>query len=536
MLDKKSYFFKLIKTKDYLIKFISSSLIAGLILFFVVFGSYWLNIYSNDPQHFGNMLSNAKDLSNGLLPYKYIFILYGILTTIIHALAFKLGGNLSSIIFATSIAYGLGLVFLYILSIKITNNIKLSSFVIITGFLLHPFVILPWSNYIAFPFIVLGFIGLSNNQITASTTLMTGISFGLAVLAREGLILPISLILITYTILNFKLKDLHFYWFLILGFFAPIIIFFSYLYFNHLLTYWYKISIILPSIFQEKVFHDASAKGILIFFYDLLKKSTHPDYRWFLISAIFVINFIFIIKILINKNKKNTELINNTLLLLCVSCFLLISTSLHLRQIFRIATASVIGLIPFYYFLEKYKKSNLIFFFVCFSLITTLFKQNTGIYDFPSKQIINSSVEVKTPSYLSGQILPTKAVDYYQNIESDFKKIKKLRCNIRYHYNYTRDAFLQVISPFEQYQVAPSFIGGGGGAVDVEIIRPDLNIDNKIKSSSDLMFLYIPVDPDHSKNIPFPKNYVVFSSYFIPEAKWIEPGQKLQLLVPKSCL
>ncbi len=525
-----------IKHNSYLFEYLYSALLCSLVLFFTIFGSYWLNIYSNDPQHFGNMLSSAKDLSNGYLPYKDVFILYGLLTTIIHAIAFTITGNLFSIIFVTSLIYGIGLILLYFLALEVTKSIKLSTFILITIFLFHPFIVLPWSNYIAFPLIILGFIGLSNNKISITKIFFSGVSFGLAILAREGLIVPISLILLAYIFIDFRLKNLKFYFALFFGAISPLILLFVYLYKNNLIDYWYQTSIILPKLYKDAVFHDASFKGASLFFYDLLKKSLHPDFRWFLVSVMFGVNFLIILNALFNKRFFDKKLESNIIMLLCISSFFFISSSLHIKQIFRIATGSIVGIIPFYYFLDKQKKYNLnlIFFFVIFTLSTTLFKQNSGIHDFPNKERRLASEEVISPKYLAGQKLPKKTIQYYQSIDSDLQRIKGLQCGIRYSYNYTRDAFLQVISPFEKYQVAPSFIGGGG--IDVELLRPDLNIADKIKLSKDVIFFYIPLDPDHYKNNPFPKNYLLFSSYDIPEAMWIEPGQKLSILVPDKCL
>ena len=54
----------------------------------IITGSIWQGAYNNDPIHWGLMLSNAKDLYEGQLPYKDIFIQYGILTTLIHSFAY----------------------------------------------------------------------------------------------------------------------------------------------------------------------------------------------------------------------------------------------------------------------------------------------------------------------------------------------------------------------------------------------------------------------------------------------------------------
>ena len=57
----------------------------------VVSGSLWQAQYTYDPHHWGLMFGNAKDVYEGKLPYKEVFIQYGILTTLIHSCIFYFG-------------------------------------------------------------------------------------------------------------------------------------------------------------------------------------------------------------------------------------------------------------------------------------------------------------------------------------------------------------------------------------------------------------------------------------------------------------
>ena len=123
----------------------------------VIFSTVWQGTYNIDPHHWGLMLSNAKDLSDGLLPYKDIFIQYGILTTVIQAVAYTyLGSNLLSIISVTAVFYALGLLGIYFLCLKVTNNRNLSLCAFSISCLFHLTATYPWSNYISFPFIIYG--------------------------------------------------------------------------------------------------------------------------------------------------------------------------------------------------------------------------------------------------------------------------------------------------------------------------------------------------------------------------------------------
>ena len=48
--------------------------------------SVWQSQYIYDGHHWGLMASNAADLLRGKVPYKEIFIQYGLITTIIHSI------------------------------------------------------------------------------------------------------------------------------------------------------------------------------------------------------------------------------------------------------------------------------------------------------------------------------------------------------------------------------------------------------------------------------------------------------------------
>ena len=59
----------------------------GLMLFPIVslLGGLWQGQYTNDGYHWGFVFSMALDILDGKLPYKEIFIQYGLVSTLIHA-------------------------------------------------------------------------------------------------------------------------------------------------------------------------------------------------------------------------------------------------------------------------------------------------------------------------------------------------------------------------------------------------------------------------------------------------------------------
>ena len=82
--------------------------------------------YQYDGHHIGLIYSNSIDLLNGKLPYKEIFIQYGILTTIINSIILSIfDTKIFFISFFNSIFYFLGVLFI---SKTVNNftNLKLS--------------------------------------------------------------------------------------------------------------------------------------------------------------------------------------------------------------------------------------------------------------------------------------------------------------------------------------------------------------------------------------------------------------------------
>ncbi len=86
----------------------------------VVVFSIWQGAYNVDPHHWGLMLSNAKDLHDGLYPYKDIFIQYGVLTTVLQALAYGAGQNMLSLIVITALLYAIGLLLVYLIAFHVS--------------------------------------------------------------------------------------------------------------------------------------------------------------------------------------------------------------------------------------------------------------------------------------------------------------------------------------------------------------------------------------------------------------------------------
>ena len=132
------WFYKNLSSINYLVIF----------LFFVY--AIFISQYNYDGHHIGLIYSNSLDLINGKLPYKEIFIQYGILTTLINSLILVIFDN--KIFFITlfnSVFYSFGVLFIS-KTVKQFTDVKLALFSTIIILFNHPIPWLPWPNYLAF--------------------------------------------------------------------------------------------------------------------------------------------------------------------------------------------------------------------------------------------------------------------------------------------------------------------------------------------------------------------------------------------------
>ncbi len=511
-------------------KIIFANIICLLIFALVVFGSIWQGYFNIDPHHWGLMLSNAKDFWEGRLPYQQIFIQYGFLTTAIHAVAYGwFGHNLTSIITITAIAYAIGLLLIYRISLMLTGSLKISIYVLITCYLIHPTVIYPWSNYIAFPFLAYGILMLVKNPQTKEKMFLSGMFFGLAILSREGLAPAIVLLLIFSTLLDiFQLgrnkERFISLIFLASGLLLPIALFFAYLTIDGLWLYWHKFSWLLPEIYLNNYFPQVKSYGgiggLLGLLKDIFERSMNMDFRWLLLGIMISVNM-YIIVIMFFRSKQTY--ITPGQQKIAVASILLLSSSIHLHEVFRLATGSIIGFTTFFIILLNHKHSSCVFLFILYFLGVPF------IASIPSVEAIKNARHVKTSLFFDGQVWQDDAINYYVNIDSDLKYLKNSFCNIHFHYNSTMDAFLQVISPYEQYQIAP-FVS----ISPINNLRTDLDFNKKISLANDII-IFQTISENEFLSFKAQDGFVIYKSYSIPSESFMPVNSRLLIIIPKNC-
>lgn len=506
-----------------------------LILLIIIYASIYEGRYRIDPHHWGIMLSSAKDFVEGKLPYKDIYNIYGILTTVIHAIGYKyLGGNMISIIAITAIFYVLGLWMLYKITYKITEDIKIAWFVLIVCILMHPVAIYPWSNYIAFPFLMGGIYYLILNENTKQL-IFAGFLFALGILSREGVAIPLSLIIIAFLATDFVIKNINIrdifkqIIFIVGGSLIPLTIFVLYLVKNDITKYWVLLSVSLPKIYAQGQFpHMSSIKFLSPFFGELKKGVVNFDVHWIVIILMLgtvIWGGIYSIFNLQKCDEQRTRIIK-----LSFASLILLITTLHIPEIFRISTGSIVGFVVLFYWLKFLGKENVGFIVIFGVLLMNLFKVSSGNPFYPEEHLRSKAIYVSSPKLLTGQLWPIEKQEFYTNFKNSMSEIKKLNCDIKYHYNETMDTMLYALSPFERYQLTPYLHSL------FDFLRPDLDYKRKITEAKEIIIFKITSSADLN-NLQVPEGFMLYENLKTSPTQWVyKKGDALLILIPDNCI
>lgn len=503
----------------------------------VVLFSLLQGAYDIDPHHWGLMLSNAKDLYKGQTPYKDIFIQYGILTTILQAFAFGVGKNMLSIIVITSVCYAIGILLVYAIALRVLKNKTIALYVLITLVLFHPLAMYPWSNYMAFPFLMAGIyfsITLSTDgAIDIRRSVLSGLFLGMAVLCREGLAPAVVLYAFFSFVFDWLRSDhrkntcLNFV-LMLLGFALPIGAFFVYLNSHGLVEYWINLAITLPRIYAQESFGSLKTFIFQAIFKEIYTGYRHADIRWVLVSLMIVANLYILIVFTV---KRKLFFATTAMAKIALASLLLLSSALHLAEIFRIATASSVGLIGLYAYLESKSWAKSFFIFIALWLGLTATYGNRGNYFFPTWETVSQSRLVESPKIFSGQLWTPEVANYYKSLDITFQDLQKLPCNIQYQKNNTRDSLVKVISPFEQLQLAPFQTSDKKSA-----LRPDLDASAKIALAEKIILIETVESRRTIRSEDSPHGFAVYKTLSIPYQFFMPHDQKLIIYAPLACI
>ena len=515
-------------------------------LFFFLTSTYLCyeqGIYNNDPLHWGFMLKNAIDLKNGLIPFKDIFIQYGILTTIIHSISLRIYENLFSLIIITNTFFFISKIFMFLIIKEITQDIKIALISFLTIYLFFPFSTLPWSVYIASPFIMSG-VFFFLKYYEKKNIFISGFLFGIACLARQTFFHPITLSFLIFFIFLFFIKKKIFqnFLYLISGFLLPILSFFFYLITNDLLNFWYIDSVLYIKKFVEFLSTNPKLFGyikiiketLIIFKYAFLNFDT----RWFFLVAILFLNLFILIKFF----KKEIYFDEKYLFIFILSILLLWGCySIAGWEIFRVSSSAIVGFSTIFLFAKEitflkkklnYNFKKLLIIFNLIFIVLFLFSKNSGNY-FPVTEFqYKHTMLVTEPKIFKGKRWLGENIEYYNNLTKYFDEIKNLKkCTIKHEINRTMDNFIPSLSPFQKWQLAPSYNWDF-----LNKLRGDIDPEIKIKNGTDTVIYEMAYKKDLEKNqIIYDKNFYLFKEIPVPFALYIAADQYLRIYLPINC-
>lgn len=434
------------KNKIFIFRF---AYIILLILGFLYSVNFYTYIY--DGYHHGLIYSFSKDLINGQMPYKNIWLTYGIIQPIINSFFLFFYDNLITLQIVTISFYYLGIFFLYKIGIKFFgNNYSLATVIIII--LNHPVPHNIWPNYYAFFFITLSFYILTfkNNY----KFLYSGIVLGLTPLIRTEFFYVLTIYASVLFFLNFFKKETKYnFGFYILGLFIPFLLFFFFLISNNLVDIWldylniYKYFIVKYEVTKLTLIINFLKFYSYQSFFNIINE---PQY--IIISIILILNFFFLFCLL----KKNIFIFK-------VSLFSLISLILCLqaKQLMNPYTSIIVGITPLVYIFVRMLEKDFKRIFIYSILIVSLYSFFVFIKNPADHVELFKSIDFKVKkntenkiSYFSHSNWPdfkNFALNEYYNQMN----IILANCNIKYFDNLTSDTFFSISSKLPRMRLIP---------------------------------------------------------------------------------
>lgn len=524
----------IINMVTYIKKKFSIQIILSFLLFLLsLLFSIYFNLFNTDWHHPLIMFVNADDLLSGYMPYKDIFITYGIITTLLHSLSLLVFGKfIMSPFLITAIFYASTFPIFYLIfrNFNFSRNISLVSTILI--FLIHPSIILPWSNYIAYFFLLIGIFFLSKEKLLTKDSFFVGFFLALACLSRQTYFLSLFPILFIFFLFNFffekktlepKNQSIIFFSFIIV-----IVFFFIYLLLNDIFLYWklatfeyYK-----GYLFENSNNLNSDFKSFLIFLFNILSplfsnfllSIKNLDIRFLIYGLIFFSNLFLLVYFLLKK--KNSIFF----FLACLSLFLF-SESLRIPEIFRLSTGSIIGIIPILFFLKKNKYLKYLLGILIFILIFTWHggKHNYSYaYYFKNSNLSSNFVKNDIFKFMK---LPEEVSKFYNTLQEEIK-IMKNKYVINKNFNYTSTPLVGYLSETKRYQIGSYHLKGK--LENLYLKRIDIDKKKIIEEFNDIVIFYAT-----DKNIipaELKKNFYVYKKISYP----FENLRYLLFLLPKE--
>ena len=452
-------------------KYIYCSLLILPIISFL--GGMWQGQYINDGYHWGFIFSNAIDIIDGKLPYKEIFIQYGVLSTLIHAFILIIfDKNIFSLIAFTCLLYSLSIYIIGVLTYRFTLNKYYSLFSTFVIFAIYPWPTSPWPNFISFFFIVLFCLFYSCNK--KIYYILSGISLAFAYLSLtltyNYIVVSFLLILLFFIFLLrkrldyiFIQKNIYFFIFFLL----TTSIFFLFLLLNNIFDIWLtyqKIPFILADNYEISISSRIIDYIYFITIYSLKNFINEP--QWILFTFIFFSNLYLLLKLTLDLFKEKTHFQTKMNLLVINILIFTLNFQAQVGGIEKLATSLSLGIIALLILIHSLKSSDnkiIINFSIIFIVIYSVFFAfdiNDSKYaggravHLRDLKNIDEKYNDKNISYFNLQKWSRNTWYPLNNFVELQNKIKK-KCYLEFGANLTSNTFYYALLDFKKIQLVP---------------------------------------------------------------------------------
>ncbi len=487
-----------------------------------------------DGYHWGLMGSAVNDLLNNKLAYQESFVHYGILTTVLHTLFYKITDSIFSIFLFTSIIYSVSISILAIIIKKFTNN-NYSFLFIYLMFFFQPFTIFPWHTYIIFFLLLVGiFLYFKKKPVTY---FFFGFILQLIYLASDSFKFCSYLILITTIFFIFfenKRKRLFIKNSILLlsGYFLPFLIFIIILIYNGSFDAWSKQNI-------ANIILNNSGKSLFVFIYEffitLFKNFYYkPNYIFYIILNISCLLYIFLF---IFKKINNKDILFISIITIFLN-YLLLSKFLS----YRIFSSVILGVITMSYLLYKSKnydlKQIILLFIIILAPFSNPFEKGEANKNYLNRSVMENSFSNPVSSHFKYMRFDKDVWHHFDKTFEVIDLVKKECKNVKKFYNLTSDHYYYMI--FSDYFTAGQIIPGYGEIrlqksynAFFEVIDSNFysNLKNDINSES---VIFVRGNFDEN-NLLIMNKKINISNYSFKNLPYTYVNHSKRVYIPKNC-
>lgn len=417
------------------------------------------------------MFVSALELQQGRVPYKEVLIPYGYLTTKVQALSLSvLGASLASPGIGTGLFYSLSLFLSYRLFLHILSR-QLALLSVLFIFLVHPYIVHPWPNYLSYTFQLLALLLFIEGRTTTASRTAAGLCIGLATMCRYTSAIATLPPFFIYFLLQLRgegpsksnLKGMALF---TLGFLAPILGFVIYLGAHGALYDLYV---------QNRVIADAWSRGItlrnalpsLVEHILLFKTWPQRDTRSLCFLLVFLVCLGTSLRLASRIFEKHPECSKREshLTLFCLTALFGYLNSLHLYQIFRLVNGSSIGIGVTVFVISHWAKriaiprralSTLAAVVVIIWTKSLLFQATSSVYLPWRIESVRGEGIVSCPlSIFEGKRVSKEYCGFYTHLAKLLSRYDGSFALV----NYTWDPLLGALTDIPKVQISPFFLG-----------------------------------------------------------------------------